>query len=61
MKKILLLLVLAVLFLGSCKKDKIPPVDDIGVTPEQARDTLWYIMKSFYFWYDLMPAVDRLN
>ncbi|MBN1107454.1 MAG: hypothetical protein JXR66_00620 [Bacteroidales bacterium] len=60
MKKIFFLLILATLLLGSCKKEDIPPVET-GVTPEQARDTLYYVMKAFYYWYDLMPAVDRLN
>jgi len=60
MKKIYLLLILSLILLGSCKKMDIPP-EDTGVTPEQARDTLYYIMKAYYYWYDLMPVVDREN
>ena len=26
-----------------------------------ARDTLYYIMKEWYFWYDLMPEVTKEN
>lgn len=60
MKKLVFLLMLITLVAVSCKKDKILP-EDTGVTPEQARDTLYYIMKAYYYWYDLMPVVDRYN
>jgi len=60
MKKISLLLILSLILMGSCKKKDIPPVYT-GVTPEQARDTLYYIMKAYYYWFDKMPSVDRDN
>ncbi len=34
---------------------------DKGVTPEMARDSLYYIMKTYYYWYNLMPVVDKEN
>jgi len=57
MKKIQLLLIVIVLGFSSCKKE---PVNN-EVTPEQARDTLYFIMKQCYYWYDLMPSVNRTN
>jgi carboxyl-terminal processing protease len=57
MKKILFLLLIIALGLSSCKKEFI----NNGVTPEQARDTLYYIMKQVYYWYDLMPSVIRTD
>jgi C-terminal processing protease CtpA/Prc len=60
MKKISLLLLLSLILLGSCKKDDILP-SDTEITPEQARDTLYYIMKAYYYWFDKMPVVEREN
>lgn len=63
MKKFILLSVFSLLILFSCKKeDPPPPVENDGtVTPAMARDTLYYIMKEFYFWYNLMPEVTKEN
>jgi len=41
----------------SCKKD--PVITE--VTPAMARDTLYYIMKQWYYWYDKMPSVTKEN
>lgn len=41
--------------LCSCEKNK----DNKVVTPEMAKDTLYYIMNDWYFWADDMPRVDR--
>jgi carboxyl-terminal processing protease len=57
MKKLSLLLIISLILLGSCKKEVDPA--NTEVTPEQARDSLYYIMKSFYYWYELMPAVQK--
>ncbi len=57
MKRLSLLLIIFVVLMGSCKKDE-PPSE---VTPEMARDSLYYIMKSYYYWYNLMPVVDKEN
>lgn len=55
MKRFSFLLIIILIALGSCKKD----VPSTEVTPEMARDSLYYIMKSYYYWYDLMPVVDK--
>lgn len=57
MKKLLYSLLVIIAFLGSCKKD--PPEPEI--TPEMARDSLYYLMKEVYFWYNLMPSVNRAD
>ena len=57
MKKLLIIIALVTLIFSSCKKEE--PV--IEVTPAMARDTLYAIMKSWYYWYDKMPSVNREN
>ena len=54
------------LFLGivlitalSCEKNNDPVSTE--VTPAMARDTLYYIMKDWYYWYDKMPNVTKEN
>ncbi len=64
MKKLLYLLPALMIFAGACEK-KVPepepqPVDTINV-PARARDTLYYIMRQWYYWYDLMPSVTKEN
>ncbi|MCX6301137.1 MAG: S41 family peptidase [Bacteroidia bacterium] len=60
MKKLLPLLLIVLTLLGSCKKDEPDPITTDGV-PAMARDTLYYIMKQWYYWFNLMPAVERIN
>jgi C-terminal processing protease CtpA/Prc len=55
MKRLSFLLILLLIISTSCKKDE-PAVD---VTPAMARDSLYFIMKQWYYWYDLMPVVTR--
>ena len=57
MKNILICFLTATLLFSSCKKDEPDP----GVTPAMARDTLYYIMKQWYYWYNLMPSVTKEN
>lgn len=57
MKKLSILILIAIVIMGSCKKDDEPT----EITPEMAKDSLYYIMNIYYYWYDLMPAVDRNN
>jgi carboxyl-terminal processing protease len=62
MKKLLFLLILIPLVFSSCKKDPVPSEDTI--TPEDnivARDTLYFILKDHYLWYNLMPTVTRTD
>jgi carboxyl-terminal processing protease len=54
MKKLIFLLIIVFALFGSCKKDKVAP--DNTVTPAMARDSLYYIMKEFYFWYNMPEA-----
>jgi C-terminal processing protease CtpA/Prc len=62
MKKFIILSAFSLLILFSCKKEDPPPPDDNGdVTAAMARDTLYLIMKEFYFWYNLMPEVTKEN
>ena len=58
MKKynILIILVLSV-FVASCQKDEIPPVD-IPTDDEEARDALWDVMTEWYYWYKELPQVN---
>lgn len=53
------LVILFTLFI-SCKKEDIAPVDNT-VTAAMARDSLYYIMKEFYFWYNIMPQVTEVT
>ncbi len=57
MKKLPFLNILFLTLFASCKKDNVPP--DVTVTPAMARDSLYYIMNEWYYWYDLMPTVNK--
>lgn len=61
MKKFFFYVLIILLLSVSCKKIDIPPDNNDTVTAAQARDTLYYIMKQWYYWYDKMPAVTREN
>jgi len=57
MKRMLLIPALVLLLFSSCRKDDLPPSAEI--TPEQARDSLYYLMNEWYYWYKDMPAVSK--
>ena len=57
MKKLLFLPIIFLTLFVSCRKDNITPDDT--VTPAMARDSLYYIMKEWYYWYNLMPVVTK--
>jgi hypothetical protein len=63
MKKVFFYILITLLLFSSCKKSNIEPDnnDTIVVTAAQARDTLYYIMKQWYYWYDKMPTVTKEN
>ncbi|MCX6330048.1 MAG: S41 family peptidase [Bacteroidia bacterium] len=63
MKKIFLSFIIAFFLFSSCRKTDIEPgnIDTTSVTAAQARDTLYYIMKQWYYWYDKMPSVTKEN
>lgn len=54
----LILIPLILLSFISCRKED--PFGN-GITPEQARDTLYDIMNDWYYWYDVMPVVNKNN
>ncbi len=57
MKKLLIIIALIAYLISSCKK-KDPVIE---VTPAMARDTLYSIMKAWYYWYNKMPSVNIGN
>jgi carboxyl-terminal processing protease len=58
MKRILIFPLLLILFVSSCKKDDPAPSE---ITPVMARDSLYVLMNEVYYWYKLMPSVDKNN
>ena len=60
MKKLIFILVIAILGFSSCKKD-VPPVVAPPTDDEQARDSLYALMNQFYLWYNLMPVVVKTD
>lgn len=59
MKKLALLFSVVLILLASCKKDETITPTDTEITAKQARDVLYTIMNSDYYWYDLMPSVTK--
>src|SRR4030043_1928906 len=60
MKKLFPLLLIMLIVFASCRKEDPHPAGN-EVTPAMARDTLYYIMKQWYYWYNLMPSVTKEN
>lgn len=60
MKKLIFLPIIFLALFSSCKKDPVQPVVT-GLTDAMARDSLYYIMKDWYYWYKLMPTVTKEN
>jgi hypothetical protein len=56
MKKLLIIISVAIIGFNSCKKD-VPPVVTSPNVATEARDNLYDVMNEYYFWYSLMPAV----
>ena len=54
MKKLFILPVIFITLFASCKKDNVSP--ESTVTAAMARDSLYYIMKDWYFWYNMPEA-----
>jgi len=59
MKKIIFFLLFAFTILGSCKKDVTPAT--APTVDQQARDSLYVYMNQYYFWYKLMPVVNKAD
>ncbi|MGD0340992.1 MAG: S41 family peptidase [Bacteroidales bacterium] len=58
MKRIVIFSVILMLIAGSCKKTE--SITDSTITAAEARDTLFYIMKQWYYWYN-MPSVTSIT
>jgi len=54
MKKLIYLSVIFLILFSSCKKSEVAP--DVTVTDSMARDSLFYIMKAWYYWYNMPEA-----
>lgn len=59
MKKLIIIALLTIVGLGSCKKDVAPAPSPAETLNLQARDTLYDAMNEIYFWYKLMPVVKK--
>jgi carboxyl-terminal processing protease len=60
MKKLIPLILIMFTVFASCRKEEPEPVITETI-PEIARDSLYYIMKQWYYWYNLMPSVTKEN
>ena len=58
--KFLIIGILSLAIFASCKKDNVTP-PTTTLTPALARDSLYYIMKDWYYWYKLMPDITKEN
>jgi carboxyl-terminal processing protease len=56
MKKLIFLPIIFLSLFVSCKKNNIDPV---VVTSAMARDSIYYIMNDWYYWYNLIPVVNK--
>ena len=62
MKKLIAILLIMAAVFSACKKDDDPPVViDKELTDAMARDSLYFLMKQWYFWYKEMPPVVKEN
>jgi carboxyl-terminal processing protease len=52
MKKLIFLPVILLVLFSSCKKNDVQP----SITDAMARDSLYYIMKAWYYWYNMPEA-----
>ena len=59
MKRFSLYIIFSLVLTGLFSSCRPHDDDDPEVTPEMAKDSLYYIMKTYYYWYDLMPFVDK--
>jgi len=57
MNKLFLITIIFTLLFSSCKKEPDPV--ETGLTDAMARDSLYYLMRQWYYWYDKMPVVKK--
>jgi carboxyl-terminal processing protease len=58
MKKLIIAFSILLVLFSSCKKTDVTPVTTL--TPVMGRDSLYYIMKQWYYWYN-MPESQAVN
>ena len=63
MRKLFFLYIVCLALSVSCKKDNVEPIDDSGggLTPVMARDSVYDIMKYWYYWEEVAPVVNKNN
>lgn len=62
MRKVFFLYIICMTLSVSCKKDNVDPIDDSGtLTPVMARDSVYDIMKYWYYWAEDAPEVNKNN
>jgi carboxyl-terminal processing protease len=61
MKKLIIVMLILLSVFSSCKKNDPEPIIVKELTDAMARDSLYYLMKQWYYWYDLMPSVVKEN
>jgi hypothetical protein len=61
MKKLIVFTFIILTLFSSCKKEDPAPVIVNELTDAMARDSLYYLMKQWYYWYDLMPSVNKAD
>jgi len=62
MRKYIFFTVTILVLASSCRKEPLPVTDNnTTLTEAMARDSLYYLMNQWYYWYDLMPAVTKEN
>jgi hypothetical protein len=61
MKKLIIIVLIFLSLFSSCKKNDPEPIIVNELTDAMARDSLYYLMKQWYYWYDLMPSVVKEN
>jgi len=54
MNKLFVTTIILLALFSSCRKDPVLPDDTLS--PAMARDSLYYIMKDVYYWYNMPEA-----
>ncbi len=61
MKKLLVFPLILLTLFTSCKKDNGSSSSSTTVTAQMAKDSVYYTMNNWYYWYKLMPTVNKDN
>lgn len=57
MKKLFIIPIIIFVLFSSCRKDDIEQPAEL--TDAMARDSLWQLMNDWYYWYKVMPSVNK--